>query len=112
MSRFAFPFLIVLLGLGWLLDSLGVIPDVSMIWVLGLAGMGVLILATSGITRESIVIGPFFLAAAVTSTLRQLGSIQLEVELPILIIVLGVLIGLGAAKFGTTGSKGGTTPVN
>lgn len=88
------PILVVTLGVGWLLTAQGYLPAVNWIWTLGLAVVGILILALSGIDKLSIVIGPFFLAASLFSVLRQSGRVSVDIELPILVIVFGVLLGI------------------
>lgn len=99
MSRFAFPITVILLGVGWLLDSLALIPDVSLLWVFGLGATGFLILAVQGLTKESVVFGPFLMAAAVSSALRQSGFISFDLELPLLVIVFGILLAVSSAAF-------------
>lgn len=113
MSRFAFPITIILLGLGWLLDSLALIPDVSLVWVFGLGATGFLILAVQGLTRESVVFGPFLMAAAISSALRQVGFITFELELPLLVIVFGLLLAISSAAFsGQSKDQSRVKPLN
>lgn len=86
------PLLLIVVGAGWLMASLGYLPDgVNWLWVgvLALSGVGVLI---SGWNRFSAVLGPMLLLGAVLSTLRQMSLLSLEVELPILVIALGSLL--------------------
>lgn len=84
------PMLLVLIGLGWLLSALGVMPQIDWLWVLGLAAAGVLALA-GGIDKLTLVIGLFFFVASGLSVLRQMGRVSVEVELPLLVLTLGVL---------------------
>ena len=76
----------------WLLYVLEIIPGVDWIWTVGLAAVGILTLAVSGINGLSVVIGPFFMAASVCSILRQTGRLEIEQEIPLLTIVLGCLL--------------------
>ncbi len=62
------------------------------IWTVGLAAVGILTLAISGINGLSAVIGPFFMAASVCSILRQTGRLEIDQEIPLLTIVLGCLL--------------------
>lgn len=86
------PLLIISIGCGWLLTTLGVAPGINWIWTLGLAIVGLLTFAVSGIDKSSVVVGPFFLIASCLSILRQTGSLSLDVEVPILVITIGILL--------------------
>ena len=84
--------LLVGLGGGWLLNSLGFIPSVDWAWSIGLAVVGVLSVALSGFDKVSVVVGGFFLLASVLSVLRQIGSMSIDVEMPSLVIAAGLLV--------------------
>lgn len=86
------PLLLITLGTGWLLTTLGFAPKVAWIWTLGLAGTGLLTFVVSGIDKVSVVIGPFFIIASCLSVLRQTGRLELNIEVPILVIVIGALL--------------------
>jgi len=86
------PLLLIAVGAGWLLSVLGVAPSIDWIWTLGLAVVGLLTLAISGIDKFSIVVGPFFFIASGLSILRQSDRLRLELEVPILVILGGVLM--------------------
>jgi len=85
------PVLIITIGVGSLLSAAGVAPDVDWIWSLGLAVVGILALA-SGIDKVTAVVGPFLLFASVFSALRQTGRLSVNLEMPMLVIVFGVLM--------------------
>lgn len=85
------PVLLIGVGLGWLLTSLGVAPQVYWAWSLGLVAVGVITLA-NGIDKVSIVLGPLFLLGGALSVLRQSGTMALDVEVPILVLAAGVLM--------------------
>jgi hypothetical protein len=87
----AVPILTIALGLGWLLTTLNVVPGVNWIWILGLAVTGALTLVGS-IDKVTVVIGPFLIAATVFSILRQTGRMNIDTEIPSLVIVFGVLM--------------------
>ena len=84
--------LLVAVGGGWLLGSLGFIPSVDWAWSLGLAVVGVLAIVLSGFDKVSFVIAGFFGLASVLSVLRQMGVVKVEVEVPVLVIAAGVLL--------------------
>jgi hypothetical protein len=87
-----FPILLVTVGTGWLLSTLGVAPRIDWVWTLGLAAVGLLAFVAGGIDKFTVVIGPLFIIASCLSVLRQTGRLDLDVEVPILVIVAGVLL--------------------
>src|SRR5258708_2695526 len=89
---FAVPVLIIVVGVGWLLTAKGVGAGVNWVWTLALAFLGIVPFVTSGIDKVSIVIGPFFLMASLVSVLGQTGRLDIDTEVPILVIVVGVLL--------------------
>lgn len=92
MKTLVIPILLITLGVGWLLTTLGVVPQVDWVWTLGVAIIGVLSFALGGIDKVTIVVGPFFLFASFLSVLRQTGRLRIDLEIPLLIIAAGVLM--------------------
>src|SRR5947209_9221420 len=86
------PVLIIVVGVGWLLTAQGFAPGINWLWTLGLGVIGVLTFVVSGFDKVSVVVGPFFLLASVLSVLRQAGSLRLDIEVPVLVISIGVLM--------------------
>lgn len=86
------PLLLITVGTGWLLTTLGVAPGVDWVWTLGLAIVGLLTFVVGGFDKVTVVVGPFFILASCLSMLRQTGRLKLDVEIPILVIIAGVLI--------------------
>lgn len=85
--------LIIAVGAGWLMSSLGLFPQINWVWTFGLAAAGVLTFALSrGIDKFSVIVGPFFLVSSLLSIFRQQGRIPLDVEVPILVITFGILL--------------------
>ncbi|NQU76961.1 MAG: hypothetical protein HQ546_11675, partial [Planctomycetes bacterium] len=74
------------------LNVLNIMPGVDWIWTVGLAAAGILSIAIGGLNKVTIVTGPFLLVASVCSLLRQTGRLALDREIPVLVIVLGVLM--------------------
>jgi hypothetical protein len=91
-SELVAPVLLVAVGVGWLLSSLKIVPEVVWFWPLGLAAAGILMLIVQGINRVSIVLGPFLVWAALLSVARQAGPLTWETEMPLLLIGLGILL--------------------
>jgi hypothetical protein len=92
MKSMVVPLLVIAVGLGWLLTVKNVLPGVNWVWVLGLGLAGVLTLAVGGIDKVTLVLGPFLIMATVFSLLRQTGRMAVDIEVPALVIVLGLLL--------------------
>ena len=89
----ALSLLIISVGVGWLLTSQGYVPGINWIWTLGLGVIGILtFILSGGLDKASVVIGPFFLVSSVLSILRQSGHLDMNAEVPILVILIGVLL--------------------
>ena len=91
-KSFILPLFMVAVGTGWLLTTLGVVPRVDWAWTLGLAVVGLLAFVLSGFDKVTVVIGPFFLIASLLSVLRQTDRLEWDIELPVLVIVAGLLL--------------------
>lgn len=87
-----FPILVIVVGVGWLLTTIGVAPGINWIWTLGLAVVGLLALGVGGVDKATIVVGPFFIIASCLSVLRQSDRLKADLEVPILVIVAGILL--------------------
>jgi len=88
----AVSLLTIALGSAWLLNSMDVIPGVNWVWTVGLGVPGLMLLALGGVNRFTIVTGPFLIIASILSVLRQTDRLNVNHEVPILVIVLGVLM--------------------
>lgn len=86
------PILIITVGIGWLLTTLGIMPNVNWVWTLALAVAGILSVVVGGLNKISIISGPLLLVASLFSLLRQTGRLDIDHEIPILTIVFGVLL--------------------
>lgn len=86
------PVLIITIGSGWLLTTLGVGPGIDWVWTLALAVVGLLTFGLGGIDKVTVVVGPFFLIASCLSVLRQTGRLETDIEVPLLVILVGVLL--------------------
>ncbi len=87
-----FPFLLITVGTGWLLTTLGIAPGIDWVWTLCLAAIGFLSFVLGGIDKVTIVVGPFFILGSCLSILRQTGRLPFDVEVPILVIISGFLL--------------------
>ncbi|MEM9656909.1 MAG: hypothetical protein AAF961_00980 [Planctomycetota bacterium] len=86
------PLLLITIGVGWLLTTLGFAPGIDWVWTLALAATGTLAFAVGGWNKATFVGGLFFLITSGLSVLRQTGRISFEVEVPLLVIVAGLLL--------------------
>ena len=85
------PVLIVFVGIGWLMNAMNLFPGVNWAYTLGIGALGVVILL-QGINKYSFGIGSFLLIGSVAAFLRQRELLTIDVQIPILVIVLGVLM--------------------
>jgi hypothetical protein len=88
----AVPILMIAVGAGRLLTVHGFWPGVDWVWTLGLAMVGVLAFLVGGLTKLSVVVGPFCLVAAALSVARQSQLLGLETEAALLLILFGLLL--------------------
>lgn len=98
MKALAIPILLITLGVGWLLTTMGIVPQVDWVWTLGVALVGILTFALGGFDKVTFVVGSFFLLASLLSILRQTGRLGINIEIPVLIIAAGVLMLLALLK--------------
>ncbi|HVJ69812.1 MAG TPA: hypothetical protein VM510_17675 [Caulifigura sp.] len=96
----ALAVLIITVGVGWLLTVRNVMPGINWIWTLSLFIVGLLtFIITKGIDRVSVIVGPFFVIASLLSTLRQTGRLAFDTEVPLLVIVSGVLLLIAQSRW-------------
>ena len=86
------PILVIIVGVTWLLNVLGIMPGVDWIWTIGLATTGLLTIILGKTNTTTVITGPFLIVASICSILRQTDRLTLDREIPILIIVLGILM--------------------
>jgi len=91
-KQYVAPILIIVVGIGWLLNVQGIIPRVDWIWTCALAAVGILTLVVGGFDKLTVVVGPFLIVSSICSILRQTDKLSIEKEVPILTIILGVLL--------------------
>ena len=92
MKTLVTPLLLIIVGTGWLLTALGVVPGIDWVWTLGLAAVGLLTFVLGGFNKVTVVLGTFFITTSILSVLRQTGRVTIDVEIPILVIVAGLLL--------------------
>ena len=93
-KKYLVPFVIVVIGLGWLLERLDVLSSFDLFWTIGLAAAGVYLLTVSGFNRDTFLPAIFLLICALFSLLRSINMFRLTVELPLLVIIFGILMAI------------------
>jgi hypothetical protein len=88
----ALPVTLIIVGSAWLLWHYRLFPDIDWIIAAGLIAGGVAILFLDGITKKSVVAGPFLIASGIAWALHDRWRITWTVLIPTLLIVLGVLM--------------------
>ncbi len=86
------PITLIVVGCAWLLWHYRLFPDIDWIIAAGLIVGGVFVLFLDGITKSSIVVGPFLIASGVAWALHDRRHVTWFVLIPTLLIVLGVLM--------------------
>ena len=92
MKDAALPVVLIVLGIAWLLNSLDWLPEIHWLWILGLAGAGIAILALDGITKSSVVAGPLLILAGLLSFMRQYYGLGWRFIVPIMLIAAGIFM--------------------
>ena len=89
----AISLLIMALGIGWLLNTMRVFGgEIDWIWVSGLGISGILLLSLAKLDRFNFVIGTSLIICSILALLRQTKVIDINIEMPILFISVGLLL--------------------
>ena len=86
------PVTLIVVGVLWLVWYFGWFPDVDWIIAAGLAAGGVAVLLFDGVTKSSVVIGPFMIASGLAWALHDRYRVSWSVLIPALLILLGALM--------------------
>jgi hypothetical protein len=92
MKDASLPITLIVVGAAWLLWYYRLFPDLDWIIAGGLVAGGIAIFFLDGITKTSIVTGPFLIAAGVAWLLHDRWRASWFVLVPSLLILLGVLM--------------------
>jgi len=88
----AISFLIIALGVAWLLNAMNVIPKVDWLWVIALGVPGILLLTLTKLDRFNFVAGLSLIVSSVLAVLRSTERISVNIEAPVLFITVGILL--------------------
>jgi len=83
---------LIVVGLVWLAWQFRIFPDIDWIIAAGLVGGGIAVLAFDGITKSSVVIGPFLMATGGAWALHEFQRVEWHYLIPTLLVVLGALM--------------------
>ena len=86
------PITLIIVGSAWLLWYYRLFPDIDWIIAAGLIVGGMAVLYLDGITKKSIVTGPFLIASSISWALHDRWRVTWFVLIPMLLIFLGVLM--------------------
>ena len=86
------PITLIVVGFAWLAWHFGWFPDIDWVIALALIAGGVAVLVFDGITKSSIVLGPFLIAVGVAWALHERYRIGWVVLIPSLLVLLGVVM--------------------
>lgn len=91
-SALSMGVVLMLIGSGWLLTVWKVVPGVNWIWIAALGMAGLVPVALGGLNKVTAFAAGFMVAASFASLLRQMEKISINVEVPALVVVAGLLI--------------------
>ena len=86
------PITLIVAGLAWLAWRLAWFPDFDWIIAVGLVAGGVAIMVLDGLTKSSVVIGPFLMGVGIAWGAHERYRVHWSVLVPVLLVLLGVLM--------------------
>lgn len=92
MKNATFPVILVVLGVAWLVQGRGWLPDWHSVGAIGLVVAGAVVLFAEGITKTSIVTGPMLIYAGAAWYGHDQRLAGWDVIAPLGLIVLGVCL--------------------
>jgi hypothetical protein len=92
-------FMVMAIGIAWLLNTLNFIGGVDWIWTGLLGASGLIALAWGKLNKFTFIIGAFLVVSSVFSILRQTGIMSVNVEIPLLVIAFGAVLLIAQLPF-------------
>jgi len=99
------PVTLIVVGLVWLAWQFRLFPDIDWVIAAGLVAGGIAVMIFDGVTKSSVVIGPFLMATGAAWALHELQRVEWKFLIPGLLVVLGTLM-LVARRPGIPERKG------
>ena len=88
----ALPITLIVVGLVWLLWYFGLFPDRDWLVAGGFIAAGIAVMAVDGITKTSVVAGPFLIAIGIAWLLNGERGVSFRLIVPSMLVILGVLM--------------------
>jgi len=92
MRNAGLPITLIVVGSAWLLWYFRLFPDIDWIIAAGLILGGMMVLFLDGVTKKSVVSGPFLIASGIAWALHDRLRVTWFVLFPMLLVLLGVLM--------------------
>lgn len=87
------PVTLIVVGIGWLLWELRLFPDLDWIISIGFVVAGIAVIAIDGVNKNSIVLGPFLVAAGIAWFVHDRYDWGYwRVIVPAMLVLLGILM--------------------
>jgi hypothetical protein len=86
------PITLIVIGLVGLAWYFRIFPDLDWLIAIGLAAGGVAVLLFDGLTKSSVVIGPFLIAVGASWWAHEIRNVTWRALIPALLVLLGVLM--------------------
>ena len=88
----ALPITLIVVGVVWLLWYQGWLPDKDWVIAIGFIAAGVAVLLLDGITRNSVVMGPFLIAIGIAWVIHDRYRTSYALIVPSMLVILGLLM--------------------
>lgn len=88
----ALPITLIVVGLVWLLWYQGWLPDKDWVIAIGFIAAGVAVLLLDGLTKNSVVMGPFLIAIGISWVIHDRYRTSYSLIVPAMLVILGVLM--------------------
>ncbi len=88
----ALPITLIVVGVLWLLWYQGWLPDRDWVIAIGFIAAGVVVLTLDGITKNSVVMGPFLIAIGIAWIVHDRYRTSYALIVPTMLVILGVLM--------------------
>jgi hypothetical protein len=88
----ALPITLIVVGAVWLAWYMGWLPDRDWTIAIGFCAAGIGVMAIDGITKKSVVMGPFLIAIGIAWLVHDRYRTSFGIIVPAMLVVLGVLM--------------------
>jgi hypothetical protein len=88
----ALPITLIIVGVIWLLWYQGWLPDKDWVIAIGFVAAGLAVLVLDGLTKNSVVMGPFLIAIGIAWVIHDRYRTSYALIVPAMLVILGVLM--------------------